>query len=390
MTEAQPGPARGPVPPDRPPHTGVGTYAWAMIITVVLAVVLGAALSRVTVDDVVYYPGPVYDTLGAIDDTTVVQMDEDLPTYPTDGDLYFTTIRLAGGPGDDLNVWEWVRARLDPSTTIVPREEVYPENVTAQEVREQNTSLMQHSQQDAAVVALRADGIEVPEKIMVAQVIKDAPADGVLEVDDQILTVEGDAMDDTETVRSRLQEVEPGATATMTLVRDGKTITLDVPTTKDEESGRTIVGVYLAPDYDMPYDVEVSAGNVGGPSAGLMFALAIYDTITPGSLTNGLSFAGTGTISGNGTVGPIGGIAQKMWASDQAGAQVFLAPADNCDEVVERTPDGLTVVPVSTFDEAKGYVEEVAAAGTDELSSLDLPTCQQVLAERSDGATSTG
>lgn len=380
-----------PAPPRRgagPPHTGVGGWSWATIAVVVLAVVVGALVSRVDVAKVVYRPGPVYDTLGAIDDTTVVQMDEDLPTYPTDGDLYFTTIRLSGGPGERLSVWDWIGAELDPTTTVVPREEVFPEDVTPQEVKEQNTALMQHSQEDAAVVALRASGITVPEKIVVAQIIADAPADGVLEVDDQILEVEGDEMTATETVRQRLQEVTPGETATMTLLRDGEELVVEVPTKRDEESGRTIVGVYLAPDYEMPYDVTVSAGNVGGPSAGLMFALAIYDTITPGSLTGGRSLAGTGAITGNGTVQPIGGIAQKMWAAQQAGAEVFLAPADNCDEVVERQPDELTVVPVRTFDEAREHVEAVAAAA--DPSALDLPTCGEVLAGQPDGATSTG
>jgi PDZ domain-containing protein len=171
----------------------------------------------------------------------------------------------------------------------------------------------------------------------------------------------------------------------MTLVRDGEEVEIDVPTKEDEKTGRTIVGVYLAPRYDMPYDVTIDAGNVGGPSAGMMFALAIYDTITEGSLTGGESFAGTGTISGNGTVGPIGGIQQKMYASARAGSEVFLAPAGNCKDVVGHEPRGLTVVPVSTFEEARGYVEQVAAA--DDVDELDLPTCAALV--DTDGADTT-
>ena len=372
---------------ERPPHTGIGRWSGTILTLVAVTVLAAALLNWVKVDKVVYRPGPVYDTLGAIDDTTVVQMDEDLKTYPTDGRLYFTTIRLQGGPGDPLTAWGWIAAELDESTTVVPREDVFPEGVTAQEVREQNTSLMQHSQEDAAVVALRAAGIEVPEKIAVAQIIKDAPADGVLHVDDQILTVEGDPMKDTETVRSRLQEVEAGQPARMEILRDGTKQEIEVPTKKDEESGRTIVGVYLAPLYEMPYDVKVEAGNVGGPSAGLMFALAIYDTITPGTMTGGKDFAGTGTISGNGSVGPIGGITQKMHAAEAAGASVFLAPAGNCDEVVKGQPDDLVVVPVATFDEAEKVVEEVA--GSDDVAGLDLPTCRQVLDRGADDAQTT-
>lgn len=364
-------------PAERPPHTGIGRRSGGLLALVVVLVLATALLNWIKVDKVVYSPGPLYDTLGAIDDTSVVQMDEDLETYPTDGQLLFTTIRLAGGPGDPLTAWSWLKAELGEATTVVPRESVFPEGVTAEQVREQNTSLMQHSQEDAAVVALRAAGVDVPEKVMVAQVIVGAPADGVLHVDDQIVGVEGDEVTDTESVRSRLQDVEAGQAADIEILRDGERVTLEVPTKEDEETGRTIVGVYLAPLYDMPYDVKVEAGNVGGPSAGLMFALAIYDTITPGTLTEGKSFAGTGTISGNGSVGPIGGITQKMYAARQADVQVFLAPAGNCPEVVAGRPDGLTVVPVSTFDEAEQVVEQVAGAA--EVSELELPTCEQVV-----------
>lgn len=364
-------------PAERPPHTGIGRRSGGLLALVVVLVLATALLNWIKVDKVVYSPGPLYDTLGAIDDTSVVQMDEDLETYPTDGQLLFTTIRLAGGPGDPLTAWSWLKAELGEATTVVPRESVFPEGVTAEQVREQNTSLMQHSQEDAAVVALRAAGVDVPEKVMVAQVIVGAPADGVLHVDDQIVGVEGDEVTDTESVRSRLQDVEAGQAADIEILREGERVTLEVPTKEDEETGRTIVGVYLAPLYDMPYDVKVEAGNVGGPSAGLMFALAIYDTITPGTLTEGKSFAGTGTISGNGSVGPIGGITQKMYAARQADVQVFLAPAGNCPEVVAGRPDGLTVVPVSTFDEAEQVVEQVAGAA--EVSELELPTCEQVV-----------
>ncbi|GGK65455.1 PDZ domain-containing protein [Ornithinimicrobium pekingense] len=374
-------------PSERPPHTGISRRSGSGLVLLVVAVLVAAALNWITVDRVVYLPGPLYDTLGTLDDEPVVSVDEDLDTYPTEGSLYFTTVRLDGGPGEEVTAWEWLRAGLDPSRSVYPREQVFPPDVTAEQVREQNSELMRHSQDDAAVVGLRAAGIEVPEDIVVAQVIADAPADGVLHVDDQIVRVEGEAVTDTETVRSRLQAVEPGESAAITVLREGEELEIDVPTKRDEETGRTVVGVYLAPRYDMPYEVEVQAGNVGGPSAGLMFSLAVYDTLTPGALTGGASIAGTGTISGQGAVGPISGVQQKMFASGQAGADLFLAPVANCDEVVGAEPRGLAVVPVATFDEALGYVEQVAAA--QDGSSPDLPTCEQVLQE-ADDATSTG
>jgi Lon-like protease len=360
----------------RPPHTRIGRGAGSLLTVVVLGVLAGVALMLVKVDQVVYHPGPVYDTLGSINETPVVQLGEGLETFETEGRLYFTTISVAGGPGDPLSAWDWLVARWTPSTTVVPREQVFPENVTREQVRDQNTALMQHSQEDAAVVALRTQGIEVPEQIVVAQVIVDTPADGVLEVDDQILTVAGETMTDAEAVRSRLQEVEAGQSVSMTIRRDGEEVSLEVPTVRNEETDRTIVGVYLAPKYDLPYEVTIDAGNVGGSSAGLMFALAVYDEITPGALTGGKTFAGTGTISGTGQVGTIGGVKQKMHAAAGAAAEVFLTPAGNCAEVVGNEPGDLVVVPVETFKQAVDVVERSAA---DDPAGLDLPTCRGVL-----------
>lgn len=374
-------------PAERPPHTGIGKRSGGVLGLVVGAVLVGAGLNFVTVDKVVYLPGPVYDTLQEIDGKPVVSVPDDLETYPTGGSLYFTTVRLDGGPGQKVTAWEWLRASVDPSRSVYPRAQVFPPDVTAEQVREQNSELMAHSQHDAAVVGLRAAGVEVPEDIVVAQVIVDAPADGVLHVDDQILEVEGEPVTDTESVRSRIQAVEPGESVSILVLRDEEEVEIDVPTKRDAETGRTIVGVYLAPRYEMPYEVEIQAGAVGGPSAGLMFSLAVYDTLTEGALTGGAAVAGTGTISGQGLVGPISGIPQKMYASAEAGVDLFLAPAANCDEVVEATPRGLTVVPVSTFDEALEHVEALAEAGGD-ATSLDLPTCEQVL--EGDGATETG
>lgn len=377
-----------PDPPEEQPHTGISRRSGLALGLVAATVLGGAALNWVPVDKVVFRPGPVFDTLGTIDGTQVVSVGDDLPTYPTGGELYFTTVVLDGGPGSEVTAWEWLTAWLDPARSVFPRDQVFPPEVTAQEVREQNTELMQHSQEDAAVVGLRAAGITVPEQIVVAQVIADAPADGVLHVDDQILSVEGEKTSDTETVRERLQEVPPGDAAEITVLREGKKVDLEVPTTEDEATGRTIVGVYLAPRYDMPYDVTIDAGNVGGPSAGLMFSLAVYDTITEGELTGGHAVAGTGTISGQGTVGPISGIQQKMYASERAGAELFLAPADNCDEVAGEEPGNLTVVPVATFEEALGYVEQASAA--QDVASLDLPTCEQVVQDADDGSSTGG
>ena len=137
-----------------------------------------------------------------------------------------------------------------------------------------------------------------------------------------------------------------------------------------EAGGRTVIGVGLRMDYDLPIDVTLNTGRVGGPSAGLMFSLAIYDVLTPGELTGGKNIAGTGTMQDDGSVGPIGGIRQKLVGAKRAGASYFLAPADNCDEVVGHVPDGLEVLKVATFDDGLA-----AANGIAKGSVEGLPTC---------------
>ncbi len=362
--------------PPHPPHTRIGWLTGLALTLAVLLVATVAVLNLVSVDKVIYRPAGVHDTLGEMNGDPVVHV-EGLETYETTGSLDFLTIIIDGGPRSRVTAWDWLLAELNPATDVFDTEDVYPPNVTSQEIREQNVELMSRSQLGAAVVALREIGIEVPEQVKVAQVIVDAPADGTLQVNDQIVSVADTPISNPEDVRQTLQDYEPGETVPFTIVRDGTEQTLEVPTGESEPDPqnpagepRTIIGVYLASDFDLPYEVTIDAGNVGGPSAGMMFSLAIYDKLTPGPLTGGLDFAGTGTIQSDGTVGPIGGIVQKMFAAEDAGVDYFLAPADNCSDVVGRIPGDLNVIKVGTFNQARDVIE---ALGQGE--DIDLPRC---------------
>lgn len=362
--------------PAHPPHTRIG---WGKGLALALAVllVLGiAVLNMVSVDKVLYRPAKVHDTLGEIDGQPVVHV-EGLETYPTTGTLDFLTIIVDGGPRSRVTAWDWLMATFNPAVDIYDTEEVYPPDITADQIQEQNVQLMENSQLGAAVVALRAIGTDVPEQVKVGQIITGAPAADTLKVDDQIVKVDTTTIANPEDVRKALQEFAPGDKVPFTIVRDGKEQQIDVPTGESDPDPqdpqaepRTVIGVYLASDFDLPYEVTIDAGNVGGPSAGMMFSLAIYDKITPGPLTGGLNIAGTGTISSDGSVGGIGGIRQKMWAAKDADVDYFLAPAANCDEVVGRIPDGLKVAKVETFDQAKDLVEALG-----EGKDVDLPQC---------------
>jgi PDZ domain-containing protein len=193
-------------------------------------------------------------------------------------------------------------------------------------------------------------------------------AKGKLRKGDVIRRVAGERTTDVSDVQRLVQAQRAGSTVAITVRRSGEERTVHVRT--HAVDGHTVVGVLLMPDFDLPFTVNIDAGNVGGPSAGMMFSLGVYDKLTPGSLTDGKRFAGTGTIDSDGDVGPIGGIAQKMVGARDEGAHWFLAPERNCDDVVGHVPDGLEVVKVSTFDDALHLVKEIAGGTTS-----GLPRC---------------
>ena len=313
-------------------------------------------------------PGPTQDTLGTSTDgkgKPIIAI-SGLPTYPTDGALRFTTVRVEGGPGYPVDAWDILQAWIDPARDVLPVDDVFDPKVTQEQVAEENAIQMEGSQEEATAVALRAIGKQVPTHVAIAGITDASKAKGVLEVGDRLDRVDGVEITSTQAVRDVLQKKKPGDTVSMTVTRKGKEQTLEVPTVAGQ-GGRTALGVLLGLDHDFPAKVTIDAGAIGGPSAGLMFSLGIYDKLTPGPLAGGRQIAGTGTIDDEGVVGPIGGIRQKLAGARSDGAEYFLAPADNCDEVVGHVPDGLDVFKVGTFDEGRTAVEAIAKGQTGSL-----------------------
>ena len=332
-----------------------------------LAIALGALSVMVGLPYVIMKPGPITNTLGKLSGKQLITV-SGAPTYPTQGALDFTTVRISGGPGYKVTVWDLLSAAIRPSEDVVDEELYFPKGVTDKQVEEQSAAEMIDSQQEAVAVALKAVGQKVTEHIVIAQVAKDAPSASLIKAGDEIVSVDGKAISDSSGVRDAVGAHKPGESVALGLVRDGKPVTVEAKTRAAE--GRATVGVFLGVRFEFPIDVKINAGDVGGPSAGTMFSLAVYDTLTPGPLTGGQKIAGTGTINAKGQVGPIGGIRQKLVGAHDGGAKWFLAPADNCDEVVGHVPDGLRVVRIATFDEARSAVEAIADKRTD-----SLPTC---------------
>lgn len=313
-------------------------------------------------------PGPTQDTLGTSIDgkgKPIIAI-SGLPTYATDGALRFTTVRVEGGPGYPVDAWDILQAWIDPARDVLPVDDVFDPKVTQEQVAEENAIQMEGSQEEATAVALRAIGKQVPTHVAIAGITDASKAKGVLEVGDRLDRIDGVEITSTQAVRDVLQKKKPGDTVSMTVTRKGKEQTLEVPTVAGQ-GGRTALGVLLGLDHDFPAKVTIDAGAIGGPSAGLMFSLGIYDKLTPGPLAGGRQIAGTGTIDDEGVVGPIGGIRQKLAGARSDGAEYFLAPADNCDEVVGHVPDGLDVFKVGTFDEGRTAVEAIAKGQTGSL-----------------------
>jgi Lon-like protease len=316
-------------------------------------------------------PGLAVNTLGAVDGRDLIVI-HGRRTYPTAGHLDLTSIRVAGGPGRRLGLAQALRGWLDPTVAVVPEEQFYPPGVTPRDVRRRDEAAMAESQDNATAAALRALKIPVDEVVTVARVLDDSPAHGILEPGDVIVAVDETPVHTSADARAVISRRDPGERVRLTVRRDGRERHLTVRTAPASDgSGRAAVGVLLDPSFRFPFTVRISLADVGGPSAGMMFALGIFDKLTPGELNGGSYVAGTGTIDAAGHVGPIGGIQQKLVAADDAGARLFLAPEANCADVAAATPPGLRVTKVADLDDA---LAALAALRAHRVGSL--PSCE--------------
>lgn len=316
----------------------------------------------------VEYPGSMTDTLSAEGEERIVEV-KGAKAYPTEGSLYFTTVSVLGGPERHVSMWEWVTGKLHPDAQVVPEQLVYGTQTSDDAVRRMNEADMQGSQKNAIASGIRSTGTEVGQRVVVAEIAEGYPADGRLALEDEIRAVDGKGVERVADVTAAISGREPGEQVEIEVERRGEERTISLAT-KDLGGDRAGIGVALEPLYDYPFEVRIDAGPVGGPSAGMMFALAVHDVLTPGALTGGTKIAGTGTIDDSGRVGNIGGIEQKMVGAKNGGAEYFLAPAGNCPHVVGEVPDGLQVVKVADLDEAIDAVEAIADGRT-----ADLPSC---------------
>lgn len=322
---------------------------------------MAVALSR-PVPYVQLSPGPVYDALGEDQGNPVVSI-SGAKTYPTDGSLAITTVFETGAPGSRLTLSQALRGWIDPAVDVVPRDLLFPPDAFDGEdpggtFQRQGAAQMAESEQSAVAAALTYVGEPVTYEVVIDEVQPDAPADGVLLPGDVLIEIDGTPVPDYRSVKQVMSDVSPGDDVTIEVGRDDEVVTETVTTEANpDDADRAYLGVILGLGFTSPVEVDLNLDNVGGPSAGLIFSLAIVDSLTPEQLAAGRSIAGTGTISQNGRVGPIGGIVQKMYGASESGAEVFIAPRSNCAEVVGNEPAGLDVIAVRTLEEAVKALE---------------------------------
>ncbi|MFF9752587.1 YlbL family protein [Streptomyces sp. NPDC014344] len=328
-------------------------------------------------------PGPTVNTLGEHEGEPVLQI-AGRKTYPADGNLNMTTVRVTSADYR-MNLVEAVYGWLAHDTKVVPHDTLYPDGKTEEESTQENAEEFSQSQESAKVAALKELGIPVKSWVIVSTVVKDAPAEGKLHAGDVIKAVDGKAVKEPSDVAELVTEHAPGEDVVFTVVpakeqaaaeKEKRTavrteqVTVTTRASDDAGEERAVVGISAGTDHTFPFAIDIKLADVGGPSAGLMFALGIYDKLTPGALTGGAFVAGTGTIDDEGKVGPIGGIEMKTVGARDKGAEYFLTPADNCAAAAKDTPDGLTLVKVGTMDDALDALKDIRAGDT-----AGLPTC---------------
>ena len=347
---------------------GVNRRILTLVVALVPIVVFGLLLTAVTVPFVALGPGPTFDTLGEIDGKQVVDIKSTDGvageiTHPTSGHLNMTTVSQRDGLslGQALVLWMSGRDQL------IPRELVYPPDKSKDDIDKGNTADFKRSEDDAEYAALSY--LKYPKAVTVETVEDKGPSAGKLQPGDAIDMVNNIEVADLKAFQEVVKNTKPGEQIVIDYRRKNApagTATITLGEHPEGDRGYLGIGVLDAP-WAM-FDIEFNLANIGGPSAGLMFSLAVIDKLTTGELNDGRFVAGTGTIDAAGKVGSIGGITHKMLAAREAGATVFMVPADNCAEARTAHEDGMQLVKVDTLTAAVDALNTISAGG-------EPPTC---------------
>lgn len=343
---------------------------WTAVVSALFFVVLAAALAFVPVPYVIYSPGRAYDVLGDNSSGQPIIQISGIDSHPTSGSLFMTTVSVTRSSGR-VGLGEALVAYWGPARDALPRDAVYPPGKTDEQVRTEEQLMMDTSKQDAVVAALRQAQVPVHPMPVVAGVSVAGPAHDKLRPGDLIVAVNDQPVDTPDEVSRIIRATAPGDVVTLEVLRDRQPLTVRLTSDLSGQSRSTVIGITVDTGYRYEPRVEFGVSQeIGGPSAGLVFALALYDRITPQDVLHRYRVAGTGTITAEGQVGSIGGIQEKIDGAQAAGAEVFLVPAGNCRDLAGVNTT-MTLVPVDTLDSAINSLNRLG----DPAAQAELPHC---------------
>ncbi len=328
------------------------------LIAIVVAFILFAVV--VPLPYVVLSPGPATDTLGSVKGVPLISISGHA-TYPTDGELDLTTVSVSN-PDARLTAPLVLQAWLRSDTQVVPRATIYPPDQKVADINQQNAEEMKSSQEHATTAALRYLGYQLTSNVAVEAIPAGSPSLGILRAGDVILSIDGVATPTVAQLRAQIALHKAGDVLTAKVNRSGSTLLLQVKVAKSSD-GHPVIGIFPSDRYNYPFEVDIRLKDVGGPSAGMMFALGIIEKLAPESLTRKRIVAGTGTIDDDGNVGAIGGIGDKILGAYRHGARIFLAPMVNCSDI-HNVPTGMQVAGVRTLKDAVNVLQSKSVAAS--------------------------
>ncbi|WP_156290442.1 SepM family pheromone-processing serine protease [Oceanobacillus salinisoli] len=289
--------------------------------------------------------------------------------FESKGDMHLVTVS-----GLQATPVQYALAKIFPHNEILPIEQVFPEGVSQQEYMEAQLQVMESSQEAATVVAYKASGSDISIEyngVYVVSVIEEMPADGKLKTGDRIIGIDGETIEEANDLINYVEKKQANDTITLEFVREDKRMTENITLEPfDDLDGKVGVGISLVTDRSVTVEpgVEFSSGSIGGPSAGLMLSLEIYDQLREDDLTKGYEIAGTGEIDYDGNVHRIGGIDKKIIAADRESIDIFFAPYENgakdsnyeiAKQKAEEIGTDMQIIPVNTFYDALEYLENL-------------------------------
>jgi PDZ domain-containing protein len=326
------------------------------ILGFAVAGLIAAAAISIPLPLLVLEPGPAPDLMK--------RTEVSAPTYPSRGAFHFTTTQITSIDG--VTMYEALKAAVDPDKGVLPRESIYPPGFSHQQTERAHAAQMTQSQDAAAVAALKEVGLPYePDGVLVTQVVKDSDANRKLQPGDIIVKVDEAPIVRLADITRAVAARQVGKPIQVSVKRAAEAKEFSIRAIEsDKEPGKPSLGVMLRQHHKPPFDLKIDNAGIGGPSAGLMLALSIYDLLVPDDLTRGKKVAGTGTIENrkghSGVVGEVGAIKQKVESARRIGAQVFLVPRAELEAAQKAAEPSMLVVGVSTLREAISALSKIS------------------------------